>query len=111
MADINIGSAPRPTLTVNLVGKPLKVKPPKSALAIEMAQSAGQFKETKSQDPSEALKVMDTLYEWLGMLMPKKDVDAIKRRLRDPEDSLDIDHLVALLEKVTEYSVKANPTS
>lgn len=113
MADINIAPTPRKPLTVNLLGKPYKVMPLKSALAIEMAKNTKELQKSKADTKSldNTLKLVDIVYEWLGMVMEKKDVIAIKARLKDPKDGLDIDHLVTLLNAVTEASVAANPTT
>lgn len=113
MADINIAPTPRKPIMVNLLGKPYKVMPLKAALAIEMARNSADLQKVKKDTKSlvETLKLVDLVYDWLSMVMEKKDVDAIKNRLKDPKDGLDIDHLVTLLNMVTEVSVNANPTT
>lgn len=112
MADINIAPNARPAIKVNLVGKPLMVKPPKSAIAIEMARSAKEIEALQaSENVEDSLKILDVLFDWLSMVLDKKDVTAIKARLKDPNDGLDINHLTTLLSAVTTYAVKANPTS
>lgn len=104
MADIEIVSTRKP-LAVSLVGVDYSITPPKAALAIEMAKD---IKGAKNKKPEE---VMDTLYEWLGMVMDEEGVEAIKKRLRDRNDDLDIPHITELLTQVMERVTDNPPTS
>lgn len=104
MTDIKIVSTRKP-LTVELVGTNYSMTPPKAALAIEMA---ADIDATKKKKPNE---VMDTLYEWLAMCMSAEDLEAIKLRLKDPNDDLDIPQVTELLSAVMERITNNPPTS
>lgn len=102
--DIKIVSTRKP-LNVELVGVNYLITPPKAALAIEMAKD---IRGAKSKKPDE---VMDTLYEWLSMCMTPDEVDALRVRLKDPKDDLDIQHVTELLTAVMERITSNPPTS
>jgi hypothetical protein len=107
MADIEIESTRKP-ITVNLVGVQYTLTPPKAAIAIEMAEAAKGM--TTTGDDANVDETLKVLYDWLGMAMTAKDVEAVKKRLKSKTDDLDIPHLTTLLEKVMEYVV-GNPTT
>ncbi len=102
--DIKIVSTRKP-LNVSLVGVDYTITPPKAALAIEMAKDISKAKNKKPEE------VMDTLYEWLGMCMDDEGVAAIRKRLMDPKDDLDIPHVTELLGAVMERITDNPPTS
>jgi hypothetical protein len=102
--DIKIVSTRKP-LNVSLVGVDYNITPPKAALAIEMARD---IKGAKTKKPEE---VMDTLYEWLSMCMDEEGVAAIRARLMNPTDDLDIPHITELLTAVMERITENPPTS
>lgn len=113
MADINVAPAPRQTLQVNLVGKMIHVKTPKASIAIEMARDSSKFNNRgkKKMTDAETLALIDTLYDWLKMIVSPKDFEVIKKRLRDPEDGLDIPHITEMISKVSEFAGQNPSTS
>lgn len=103
MTKISIGADARETIDVNLVGVEYKIIPPKSALALKVAEEAKKA----GDDPSKALSALEL---WVAMATNKKTATAMMERLQDPEDLLDVQHLSELISAVTEQ-VAGNPTS
>lgn len=100
---IDITSEKRQGIPVNLVGVKYAARPPKSMIALRLAQDA----QKAGNDPEASIKA---LTKWLGMTFGKKDTSSILARLEDPDDDLDINHIAELMEKVTE-AVSGNPTT
>lgn len=108
MADITISSTRKP-ITVDLVGVEYRVVPPKAVLAIEMSNKMkrADISATMEENPETAI---DLVFEWLDYCMFKKDITAIRKRLHDNDDDLDLPHLTELLTQVTEMS-SGNPST
>jgi hypothetical protein len=97
-------ATPQDAISVELVGKKYMLKPPKSALALKVGVKAKQA----SEDPSQMLEALD---EWLTAAVGAKNVAAIHKRLDDPNDLLDYQHITQLMNLVLERSSKVPPTS
>lgn len=100
---IEITPQKRQGIPVKLIGVEYAARPPKSMVALRLAQQA----QKASDDPEASIKA---LTQWLTMTFGKKDTAAILQRLEDPDDDLDIPHIAELMEKVTE-AVSGNPTT
>lgn len=103
MATIEITAEPVKTLDVNLVGVDYDVKPPKGSLAIVLASSLGKIKDNPD-------KLMRILGDWVRVAFGKKQAEAVMKRLEDPDDDLDITHIMQLMEKLAEATT-GNPTT
>lgn len=92
---IVIAATPREPISVELVGTEYLVTPPKSTIAIALAervQSAGQ-------DISVLRKETD---HWVTLAFGKKQATKVIARLDDGEDDLDIEHIMQLMQKLAE---------
>lgn len=92
---ITIEAAPREAIPVMLVGVAYEINPPKAALALKLAVTA----KTAGNDDT---AMMDALFEWVDIAFGKRASTAIKKRLDDPADDLDLPHITALMEAVIE---------
>lgn len=90
-------------IPVQLVGVEYLVNPPKSTVAIALAQ---RIKDA-GEDPGQLL---EELHGWVRAAFGKKQGKAIIERLSDPEDQLDIPHIVQLMQKITEVAT-GDPTT
>lgn len=103
MADeMKVESTPRKGIPVNLVGVDYTVRKPKAALGLRLAVAGKKADE----DPENMMKAMDTL---VLMVFGKKDAKAVDARLSDPEDDLDFEHLVELVQALG--ATGENPTT
>jgi hypothetical protein len=92
-------------ITVKLVGKSYLVRVPKTAWALKLAVRARQAE----QAPDLMATAMD---EWIARVFSAEDAATVMRRLYDdPDDELDIDHIMALMEKMLDRAGSPNPTS
>jgi hypothetical protein len=101
MPNIEITASDEP-ITVNLVGKPYVAHPPKTMLAIKLGKGM-----EGSSDPD---VVFARLQEDLGLTFGPKEAAKIAKRLEDPDDLLDVGHIMQLMEKITELST-GTPTT
>ena len=106
---ITITAIPAETLMVNLVGVVYEVCPPKAMMALQMAKSTVQARTGKNTgkqaDPLQTLAKLDG---WMVAAF-QGEVDAVRARLDDPKDLLDIDHIAELMAAVMEES-SGHPT-
>lgn len=102
---IDIVAEPREQITVNLVGKPYLITPPKGALALGISKRVKTLNEEGRGD-----EVWGEVENWLRSAVGAKQFTAIQKRLDDANDDLDIKHIVALMTKVVE-AVTETPTS
>lgn len=100
---IKITADPVVALPVELVGIVYEVTPPKSSLAMKLAVRA----KTSGDDPS---LMVDTLYEWVDSAFGD-EAPAVRARLEDPKDLLDIIHISKLMEVIVKETTGGNPTS
>jgi hypothetical protein len=88
---------------ITLVGVKYTITPPKAALAMKLATSAGDLKD-------DAGAIIGVLTSWVMAAFGKTEGAKVLKRLDDPDDRLDITHLTSLMEKVIEQQT-GNPTS
>lgn len=100
---IEITAEPAAPIEVVLVGVDYKIQPPKSSLALKLAIRA----KTAGEDPTLMLEAID---EWINKAFGKTNGAKIKKRLDDPDDLLDINHVMQLMEKIVEATT-ATPTT
>lgn len=99
---INIEADPIQVLEVTVVGKEYKVRPPKAATLMDVTSGMS--------DKDEDDMSMDDLNKFVDLLFAPTDSKAVKKRLLDANDSLDLGHVMELLNKVME-EVQPNPTT
>lgn len=114
MATISIGNEDQQTpdrLKVRLVGVDYEVRPPKMWAAMRTTQKL-QGLATGGDDmtPEAVGDAVDAMEAWLRGAVSKADADEIMARLDDPDDQLDLTHIAALIEQVTEAST-GDPTT
>lgn len=97
-----VNSDGRKGIPVELVGKRYVIKKPKSALGLRVAVAAKKAQE----DPESMLAAMDS---FIDMTFGKKDGAAVRKRLEDPDDDLDYEHITQLVQALME--VDGNPTT
>lgn len=100
---IEISAEPRKGIPVVLVGEEYTVRPPKGALGLRMSVAA----QKADKDPVAMEKAMGT---FIDTLFGKKNGARVHKRLEDPEDELDYEHIMELVTKVMEQ-VTGNPTT
>lgn len=99
---IVIDAEPVETMDVKLVGVDYKITPPKTSLLMEVTD--------KMQGKNEEDVTSEDLYRFVDLMFTKGDATKVKKRLGDPKDRLDIDHVMTLLDKIME-AVQPNPTT
>jgi len=100
---IVIEAEPRKPIPVSLVDVEYLVTQPKSTVAIALAARA----KTAGEDP-EALRA--ELDNWIDIAFGKKQAAKVKARLDDPDDDLDLEHVMSLMSKLAEAAT-GDPTS
>ena len=101
---ISISATPRTKISLDLVGHKYVVTPPKSAVAMQMAR-------TIQEDGGTGADIAwRELMGWVSQAFNNRDAAAIEKRLRDPKDDLDIEHIMQLVQAVTE-AASGNPTT
>ena len=103
MSDIVINASPVEAIAVTLVDKKYEIIPPKAALAMRLAVESKLYED----DPG---KMADILGVWIKKAFGEK-AEKVQARLDDPDDLLDIMHIMALMEKVIEVQMDEDPTS
>jgi hypothetical protein len=89
-------------ITVNLIGHAYVAHPPKTLLAMKLAEGMDG-----STDPA---FILERLRKYLDLTFGKKEAGAIMKRLEEPEDELDVRHIMQLMEKITEVTT-GTPTT
>lgn len=100
---IEISAKPRKGIPVTLVGQDYTVRPPKGALGLRISVAAKKANE----DPEIMANTMET---FIDTLFGKKDGAAVRKRLDDPDDDLDYEHIMELTNAVMEQAT-GNPTT
>ena len=100
---IVISAAPRKAIPVSLVDEEYLVTPPKSTIALALAERAKAAGE-------DAGKVREEIDSWILSAFGKKQAPKIAARLDDAEDDLDLPHIMELMQKLAE-AVTPDPTS
>lgn len=103
MADINI-SGERRSITVNLVGEEYQAYPPKPLVMAEFSRQAEKTGASVNEQIAQFEKTVAALFD-------KKDAAKVLKRLGDPQDALDVDHIMKLMQALTEYADKDRPTT
>lgn len=91
---------------VSLVGKDYEVGNIKAALAMDISSKFSSKGKTKS-DVKTITEQADAV---IDMIFGKKVGDTIRKRLLDPTDRLDLDHIFTLMNKLVEAQ-SGNPTT
>ena len=99
---IRISAKPKKPVSVNLVGVDYMIKPPKTALLLAISRHSAK----ENNDPGAISRDFDVILK----LMFGKQAEAVQKRLDDPDDELDFDHIFEAVEAVTEDGT-GNPTS
>lgn len=81
---------------VDLVGKKYNARAPKAAVALKIAELA---KTDFAEHPEKVEELISTL---VSSLFSKKDAASVAKRLQDPEDALDVEHLSQLSQAIGE---------
>lgn len=80
------------------------VRVPKTMFMLDMAK-------LKSMDnEADIAKFGDTVKALVRAVFQASDAKKINKRLRDPEDPLDLEHIMSLVDKLTELESPENPT-
>lgn len=102
-------------LSVSLVGIVYEIMPPKASTTLKIAakaMSADKGSKKKGKQSAEDLAALATMVDdWVKMTFSREDASAVLDRLSDPNDLLDVEHIVKLVEKLVEKSALARPTS
>ncbi|QNJ55959.1 tail assembly chaperone [Microbacterium phage Rasputia] len=111
-------------IPVKLVGETYYLNPPKTALTMDMAESMGGMSAKKlpesasdaekaqalKESRKNAKKARSAVDTWVLQAFGVEGAKAIQKRLLDPLDRLDIDHLMKLMNAVAEAKT-GNPTT
>lgn len=105
MTKMEINAEPRKPFNLTLVGEEYMVFPPKTMMSMLLAKAS------KSSDGgTDVGQFYEGLSHWLTAAFGRKVAPKVIKRLEDPEDDLDIDHIMQLIEKMTEGAT-GNPTT
>lgn len=104
-ADFQVKASQRKTMQVDLVGVTYQIRIPKS---YAMLRFAALSQNTDDMDMSAMVEAMNA---WIKQAFGKEGTEHVHERLDDPDDDLDIDHIMQLMEAVTEASAPGNPTT
>lgn len=99
---ITISAVPKKKIPVDLIGVRYQVTPPKSSLAIKISQQV--------RTPDDADDAFTTLGEWIDIAFGKQAAVKVRNRLEDPDDDLDLEHIMQLMNLLMETEAGAPPT-
>jgi hypothetical protein len=105
MPRIEIDYVPVEPMTVRLIGVEYILNPPKAAFGVALAERAAAMDRDK-----DGMLMWAEIWQWVERAAGKKQSRAIKARLDDPDDNLDIKHVTELMKRVMAEASK-NPTS
>lgn len=92
---ITVDVKPSEPITLALGDKEYIVRPPKSTIAMAMVE--------RFQDAGEdASAIRDEIDRWIGVAFGKKQGAKVRERLDNPEDDLDLPHIVDAMTKLAE---------
>lgn len=103
MVNLNIVAKPQKWFPVELVGVPYEAKAPKKALALMLMMKV----RNAENDPTQMVEIIDQL---VNRMFGAEVAPAVKARLEDEDDDLDIDHLMKLMEALIS-AVAEDPTT
>lgn len=101
-ARVTIAATPSDTISVDLVGERYEINPPKMFLALRIGVAA----KNAGNDMDAMLSALTT---WIEAAMGRQATEVLER-LEDPDDDLDLMHIMRLMEKITEVQT-SDPTS
>lgn len=104
-ADFQVKASQRKTMQVDLVGVTYQIRIPKT---YAMLRFAALSQTTDDMDMSAMVEAMNA---WIKQAFGKEGTEQVHERLGDPDDDLDIDHIMQLMEAVAEASAPGNPTT
>lgn len=124
MASIEIDAEEPELIDIRLVGVDYLIKKPKAALSLSLAESVKSkrvskpkpnatpeeveaFQQAQAELADSSQKMLQT---WIKQAFGPEGSKKIKKRLADPEDLLDLPHLMNLMSKVAE-ATSGNPTT
>lgn len=102
---ITIDAEPVEPITVRLVGKPYVLTPPKGSLGLKLARRA------KELGDADGMAMWGEIEGWLAAAVGPKQAKAISKRLDDPEDLLDVKHVISLMQQVMKQVTQGDPSS
>ncbi|AWN07739.1 tail assembly chaperone [Microbacterium phage Hendrix] len=111
-------------IPIKLVGVQYLINPPKTSLTMDMADTMGSFTAKKlDENASDAekqqamkesrkasKKTREALNTWMLQAFGADGFQEIQKRLKDPLDKLDIEHVMELMNAVAEAKT-GNPTT
>jgi len=100
---IDIGAGIK-RIPIRLVGVEYDVRRPKTQLAMALSQAA----QAAGNDPDKLLRVVR---DFTSMMFTPEDQQAIETRLSDPDDDLDLIHVMQLARALQEKATSLPPTS
>lgn len=92
-------------IPVRLIGVDYTAHRPKSMLAVRLGQ------QVQAADPTDPEAVVGHVRSFLALVFGSDETDAIMARLEDPDDRLDVPHLLTFIERMTEVVSGRPPTS
>lgn len=101
---ITIEGLPREQIDVDLVGKHYLIDPPKAATTMQLAEKASEHK-------GDTDAMIGMLKEWMAQTFGPKQTPKILARMYDPEDLLDLGHIMKLMTAIAEAQTGNPPTS
>lgn len=100
---LTIAADPAEIIPVELVGVKYEVKSPKTALALRIGVEAKQA----GDDPA---RMMEAIGTWVRIAFGAKVAPGVMARLDDPDDDLDISHVMKLMDALVERATGNPPT-
>ena len=100
---IVIAAEPRTPIPVSLVGVEYLITPPKSTIAIALAERVSAAGENPGA-------LMSELRTWIELAFGKKQAPKVIARLDKADDDLDVTHVIELMTKLAE-AASANPST
>jgi len=89
------------TIPVKLVGEMYGIRPLKSAYMMSVANKAKHLQDKEGSEAADAL--MKMIHKWVDAAFEKDDAKAVKKRLEDPTDPIDIQHIVKMVNMLAEH--------
>lgn len=118
--EIVIEATPRSSTNITLVGVRYRIFPPKTILALLIANSQTPKKVRKHasttpedearENAATSLRLYTSIQKWIVSAFGAKDGAKIIGRLEDPEDELDLKNIMELIRRVGEKKT-GDPTS
>ena len=98
------------TYPVRLVGEMYNIRPLKSSYMMSIASKSKHLQDKDGSEAADAL--MKMINKWVDAAFEKDDAKAVKKRLDDPTDPIDIQHIVQMINMLAEHLAGgARPTT